>query len=226
MADSLVLKGVKDVRNHTGSEMVLTNPLRGGDTHMVKQWFTPSGTSTVYLPCSVFDVTTTAGTCKLAIASSPSSTLKVSHDGSFGFTFSDYNEVSKIALFNNSYSLIESYDIPSSPGVAIKTTTGSAVRPTFIGTVTIGGAPGTLGQNTNSGSITASISGTAGNLTYTWTKVSGSGTATFSAASAQATLVQFNAADTYVIRCSVASSDSALSGGTPKTGDSGNIVVS
>ena len=29
MADSLVLKGVKDVRKHTGTEMLLTNPRRG-----------------------------------------------------------------------------------------------------------------------------------------------------------------------------------------------------
>ena len=226
MADSLVLRGVKDVREHTGSEMVMSLPTRGGDTHMIKRWWTPSGSNTVYVPCTVFDVTNAAGTTKLAVASTPSSTLKVSHDGSFGFTLSDYSEISNVALFTDAYSLIESYEINANPGVALKTTAGSGVRPTNIGTVTISGAPATLGTNTNSGNITANISGTAGNLTYTWTKVSGSGTATFSAGSAKTTLVQFNAADTYVIRCSVASSDAGLTGGSPKTGDSGNIVVS
>ena len=32
MADSLVLTGVKDVKKHTGTEMLLTRPKRGGDT--------------------------------------------------------------------------------------------------------------------------------------------------------------------------------------------------
>ena len=36
MADSLVLTGVKDVKKHTGTEMLLTRPKRGGDTHSIK----------------------------------------------------------------------------------------------------------------------------------------------------------------------------------------------
>ena len=56
MADSLILKGVKDVRKHTGSEMVLVRPTRGGDTHQIKEWW-KSGVSTCYCSCTVFDVT-------------------------------------------------------------------------------------------------------------------------------------------------------------------------
>ena len=43
MADSLVLTGVKDVKKHTGTEMLLTRPKRGGDTHSLKEWWKGSG---------------------------------------------------------------------------------------------------------------------------------------------------------------------------------------
>ena len=69
MADSLVLTGVKDVKKHTGTEMLLTRPKRGGDTHSLKEWW-KSGVSTCYVNCTVFDVTTAAGTVKLALDSS------------------------------------------------------------------------------------------------------------------------------------------------------------
>ena len=39
MADSLVLTGVKDVKKHTGDEMLLTRPKRGGDSHPIKEWW-------------------------------------------------------------------------------------------------------------------------------------------------------------------------------------------
>ena len=39
MADSLILTGVKDVKKHTGTEMLLTRPKRGGDTHAIKEWW-------------------------------------------------------------------------------------------------------------------------------------------------------------------------------------------
>ena len=43
MADSLVLKGVKEVRKQTGSELLRLNPKRGGDTHQIKRWILRSG---------------------------------------------------------------------------------------------------------------------------------------------------------------------------------------
>ena len=39
MADSLELVGVKGVRKQTGTEMSIIRPLRGGDTHQVKEWW-------------------------------------------------------------------------------------------------------------------------------------------------------------------------------------------
>ena len=39
MSDSLVLKGVKDVQKHKGTEMLLMRPKRGGDSHQIKKWW-------------------------------------------------------------------------------------------------------------------------------------------------------------------------------------------
>ena len=66
MADSLVLKGVKDVRKHTGTEMQLVIPRRGGNTHQIKQWWR-NGVNTPYCACTLFRVTCTNGTVFLAL---------------------------------------------------------------------------------------------------------------------------------------------------------------
>ena len=49
MADSLVLTGVKDVKKHTGTEMKLTRPKRGGDTHSLKEWWKIAGAGKCYV---------------------------------------------------------------------------------------------------------------------------------------------------------------------------------
>jgi hypothetical protein len=131
MADSLVLTGVKDVKKHTGTEMLLTRPKRGGDTHSLKEWWKGSGVSTCYVECSVFDVTTGAGTVKLVLDSNMSTNVRIDHDGSFNFTFIGINEVSRGALFTESYELIEHYVFPRISGGKVMTVTpaGGAVRP-------------------------------------------------------------------------------------------------
>ena len=100
MADSLVLTGVKDVKKHTGTEMLLTRPKRGGDTHSLKEWWKVGG-KTCYVECTVFDVTVGADTCKLAIDSNMSTNLRIDHDGAFEFNFIGINEVKRAALFTD-----------------------------------------------------------------------------------------------------------------------------
>ena len=131
MADSLVLTGVKDVKKHTGTEMLLTRPKRGGDTHSLKEWWKGNGVSTCYVECSVFNVTTAAGTVKLVLDSNMSTNVRIDHDGSFNFTFIGINEVSRGALFTDSYELIEHYVFPRISGGKVMTVTpaGGAVRP-------------------------------------------------------------------------------------------------
>ena len=132
MADRLVRTGDKDVRKHTGTEMVLVKPKRGGDTHMLKQWWRIGGSSTCYVDCTVFNVTTAAGTVKLALDTNMGTNIRIDHDGSFNFNFYGINEVRRAALFIDDYQLIEHYLFPaiSRGKIVTATTPGAAVRPT------------------------------------------------------------------------------------------------
>ena len=132
MADSLVLTGVKDIKKHTGTEMLRLNPKGGGDTFQLKRWWVEGGISTVYEDATVFNVSTGAGTVKLALATSMSTNVRIDHDGSFNFTFIGVNELSRAALFTDTFELIEHYVFPSISGGKVMTVTpaGGASRPT------------------------------------------------------------------------------------------------
>jgi hypothetical protein len=130
MADSLVLTGVKDVKKHTGTEMLLTRPKRGGDTHSLKEWW-KVGPNKCYVMCTVFDVTTASGTVKLVLDSNAGTNVRIDHDGSFNFDFYGINEVRRGALFTSTYELIEHYVFPIISGGKVMTVTpaGGASRP-------------------------------------------------------------------------------------------------
>ena len=131
MADSLVLTGVKDIKKHTGTEMLLTRPKHGGDTHHLKEWWKGDGKGKCYVDCTVFNVTSAAGTVKLVLDTNMSTNVRIDHDGSFNFSFYGINEVSRAALFTETYELIEHYVFPRISGGKIMTVTpaGGAVRP-------------------------------------------------------------------------------------------------
>ena len=143
MADSLVLTGVKDVKKHTGTEMLLTRPKRGGDTHALKEWWKVGG-KTCYVQCTVFDVTVGGNTCKLVLDSNMSTNVRIDHDGAFGFEFFGINEIRRGALFTAAYEIIEHYVFPVISGGKVMTVipAGAAAKPggappaTSIGTVT------------------------------------------------------------------------------------------
>lgn len=128
MADSLVLTGVKDVKKHTGTEMLLTRPKRGGDTHSVKQWW-KSGVSTVYATCTIFDVTANGTTVKLVLDTGVSTNVRIDHDGNFGFTFIRPNELKRGALFTEDMQLIEHYVFPAISGGKVMTVTPAGAAP-------------------------------------------------------------------------------------------------
>lgn len=209
MADSLVLTGVKDVKKHTGSEMLLTRPKRGGDVHSLKEWW-KVGPNKCYVMCSVFDVTTAAGTVKLVLDSKAGTNIRIDHDGAFNFTFFNVNKVNRAALFTNAYELIEHYVFPAISGGKVMTVTppGGASRPsevTFVGTVTITGASTASEGDTETYSV--SNSGDASELTYSWS-VTGDG-----AANGGATGSTFNvdlSDGDAVITCSVTSNDAGV----------------
>ena len=181
MSDSLVLTGVKDVRKHTGTEMLRLNPKGGGDTFHLKRWWVEGGVSTVYVDSTVFDVTTAAGTVKLALATSMSTNVRIDHDGSFNFAFYGPNELSRAALFTDTFELIEHYVFPSISGGKVMTVTpaGGASRPnvtppsppkTFTGVTITGPSLSTDGDTeTYSGSKT----GTATDVIYFITSAEG-----------------------------------------------------
>ena len=131
MADSLVLTGVKDVKKHTGTEMLLTRPKRGGDTHSVKEWWKGGGVSTCYTECTIFDVTVGGDAVKLVLDTNMSTNVRIDHDGSFGFEFIGPNEIRRGALFTSDFQLIEHYVFPSISGGKVMTVTpaGAAAKP-------------------------------------------------------------------------------------------------
>ena len=178
MADSLILTGVKEVKKHTGTEMVRLNPRGGGDSFKLARWWVEGGVSTVYATCTVFDVTTAVGTVKLAIDTSPSTNIRIDHDGSFNFTFFGINEVARAALFTDAFEIIEHYVFPAISGGKIMTVTPpgaasrpSAAPPTLTG-VTLAGENNPI--DTQTYTYTATPEGTATDVTYVLTSSDGS----------------------------------------------------
>jgi len=131
MSDSLVLKGLKDVRKHTGSEMLLMRPKRGGDAYPVKKWWATNAAQTVYVGCSVFKVTQGALTAYLAIDTAEMSSIRIDSDTNFSFNFYGISQINRAALFTNQWELIEHYVFPKISGGKVMTVTppGSAPRP-------------------------------------------------------------------------------------------------
>ena len=166
MADSLVLVGVKDVRKHSGTEMQLINPRRGGDTHQIREWWRNS-VNTTYATCTLFKVTTADGSVYLALPTGKfeGSDIKIIHDGNFNFTFVAINELDRAALFTENMEIIEHYIFPSISGGKIVTVTpaGAADRPSAppppppaptIGTVTLTGEQSPVDGATESYTVT------------------------------------------------------------------------
>ena len=187
MADSLVLKGVKDVKKRTGTGMILRKPSRGGDTHQIKEWWRNS-VNTVYASCSVIKISTSDGVVNLAIATGgrEGAFIRIVHDGDFGFTFYDVKDIQRAALFNDQMQIIEHYMFPAIAGGSIVTVTpsGAASRPTttvpfvFTGNTTIAGTP-TVGETLTA--TAATFTGGTGTITTNMVfQVSATGTSGWS----------------------------------------------
>ena len=117
MADSLILKGVREVRKHKGSDMLFRYPKKRGDAqHSLKKWWVGPGVSTQYVKASVFDVTLDAGTVKLAVTANVGSTIRIDLDDDGNFSFYGVNGVDYAALFTENFELIEYYVMPRLAG--------------------------------------------------------------------------------------------------------------
>ncbi len=231
MADSLVLTGVKDIKKHTGTEMLRLNPKHGGDTFHLKRWWVEGGVSTVYVDATVFNVTTGAGTVKLALATSMSTNVRIDHDGSFNFTFIGVNELSRAALYTDTFELIEHYVFPSISGGKVMTVTppGGASRPTAgapatsIGAVVVAGSATAADSASETYTATAA-SATASPLTYAWA-VTGDAAITAGGTTASATVEFTLNSGTATVTCSVSSTDAGVTD-SPASGNTINVTVS
>ena len=119
MADSLILKGVKDVRKHTGSDLLLRRPKGGGDQWKLKRWWINGQVSTQYCSATVFDVT---GGMKLALNTSPSSIARIDFDGT-DFAFYGVRDIDYAALYTADFQLIKYYVMPRLAGGQVMTVT-------------------------------------------------------------------------------------------------------
>lgn len=131
MSDSLVLKGLKDVRKHKGSEMLLMNPKRGGNSYPVKKWWAVNASQTQYVGCSVFKVTQAGLSVYLAVDTAEMSTIRIDSDANFAFNFYNISQVNRAALFTETWDLIEHYVFPKISGGKVMTVTPAdpGVRP-------------------------------------------------------------------------------------------------
>ena len=220
MSDSLVLKGLKDVRKHTGSEMLLMNPKRGGNSYPVKKWWAINAAQTTYVGCSVFKVSQAGSSVYLAIDTGEMTTIRVDSEAAFVFNFYNIHQIGRAALFTDSWELIEHYAFPKISGGKIMTVTppGSASRPsappsaTTIGTVTVAGSATPTDGTTET--YTVSNSGDASSLSYAWT-VTGDGVAT-----GGTTGTSFDvdvSSGTATVTCTITSTDAGVTD-SPKSG--------
>ena len=140
MSDSLVLKGVKDVQKHKGTEMLLMRPKRGGDSHQIKKWWAMNAKSAIYVGCSVFKVAGGSGDVYLALDTNEMSSIRIDHDGTYNFNFYGISQLSRAALFTDSWELIEHYMFPKIAKGPITTVTppGAASKPSAPPAITIG----------------------------------------------------------------------------------------
>jgi len=147
MADSLFLKGVKDIQNHTGSEMMLAIPSRGGNTHPIRRWYA-DGNPAAYVNCTVFDVNAAGTPVKLVVESGASTELQIEHDGAGNFSFPKHREVRKAAKFSADFStVLETYKFSTVPGGKVGTNSGS-FDPSS-GTISLDLPTFTVGQSSN-----------------------------------------------------------------------------
>ena len=100
MADSLRLKGAKHVIKHTGDEMKLRRPKRGGDVHQVPTWWALKKTVT-YTGAAIFDVSSTVGPLVLVVPVDAEGTdLSIKHNGDGTFMFPHKRGVDRVAVMS------------------------------------------------------------------------------------------------------------------------------
>ena len=124
MADSLVLKGYKDVRNQTGSEMTLMT-----DGGRYAQDIPEDGKKNSFVTGTKFDVTQGSDSVVLTLDTNQDSEIRIDVGASFAFTFYNPHCIKNAALYTTAGVLIERYEFGQIPGVGTKTINGPGTKP-------------------------------------------------------------------------------------------------
>lgn len=209
MADSLVLKGFKEVKKHTGTEMKLQCPKRGNE-FPIKKWWAVNAGSVQYASCALFKVTVDGNSVLLAIDASSLSTIRIDHDGNFNFNFYICTGVARAALFTEDRQLIEHYVFPKISGGKIMTVIPpiAASRPSSksIGVVNVSGP--SSGKEGDVCTFTATNDGNAPELSYQWSLT---GNATFSGKTTNKTAKVVLGSASVGVTCTISSADKSVS---------------
>lgn len=131
MADSLSLIGIKRISKHTGDDLALVTPTKGGDHHKIRRWWSDNENNAPYVNCTKFNVTRTDGDVVLLIPSTQDTRLHITFDGDSVWGFAYDRGVSRVGVFTTNYQLIEEYVLPSISGgqVMKRTPAGAAAYP-------------------------------------------------------------------------------------------------
>jgi len=212
MADYLRFKGAKDISHKKGSDMLLVRNPRGGDTTQVKRWWGTKQT-VGYVKCAIFKVNSSVGPLRLVVPTDPETTeLWINHDGDGNFTFPYNRAIDRCAVFSDDLLVFyREYQFSRISGGPTLTRTLVPYAPagTSINSVIVNG-PAAAVVGTETTAYTASITGDAGALSYSW--VSSDASATFSNQTGSSTTVTFAGEDTTaLVHCDVTSGDANVS---------------
>ena len=211
MAQSFMLKGVKDIVNYTsdGSFTFRIKPdARGGDTHQIPKWWNRKGNNITYVSCTVFDMVGT--NYKMIIPTSVDTQLQVIYSGDiYSMIFSNFDAVERILFTDASTKrpVIE-YLMPVISGgpIAKRIIQQSAT----IGSFEITGKAAT--ETGQSAQYKSNATPDASDAVYAWTvEQSGSTVATSKAeitagAASTGCTVQWKEAGSYDVKCVITSS--------------------
>jgi hypothetical protein len=220
MADSLYFKADRSITKHTGTELSLITPKGGGHTHRFPQWWDRKNTIQ-YVRCAIFKVALPDNNAVRLVVpiEKEGVSLDIRHDGEGNFSFPAHQCIERVAVVDLvDTTLLHEYQFPSiSSGRVMKRIIADlpSTPTASIGTVLIAGDA--AANETDEKTYTASISGDATSLTYSWSKGSGNtGSFKGSSTAASATFT-FGNSTTTTLTCTVNATDEGITD-SPQSG--------
>ena len=218
MADSLYFTAPRSVTAHTGTNLQLMIPPRGGNTWQFPQWWDKKQT-VQYIDCAIFKITDRSGAdLRLVVPIDPANTeLSILYQADDNFVFGYYRGVRRVAVVPiDATDVLVEYQFPAiSAGSILKRTITPLPGPseTITGVTVTGSQAVVAGVATT---YSASITGTATGVTYSYSTND-------SGATVNGADITFSLAGTFSVTA-VATKAGATGSGT--AGTLSNVVVS